>query len=236
MPYHRHCPVFEFRPRIVHRNATELDIERYGIELPSGLAARHAREPTFVTPERMLELLRTLPSEGSGKKLGVVHGLTRAEFSFRFDDFDRQWRKETSGGRPVWVFQGGDAYFEVEIEVFVLEGDRPDPDDPVSERIFALIVEHELLHVADEIEIVSDWMPPRAYADRVVRRHLAHGEPVPDRLFQDWFGRQFESWLKNTLWVREHNRRKSLRDAPAEYGDLERKIDDLRASRNVPSR
>lgn len=232
MPYYRHCPVFEFRPRIVHRNETPLDVERYGIGLPPSLPAEHPREPTFVTPERMLALLRVGQSQRSAAGIGIVHGLTRAEFSLRFDDFERQWRRVTSGAHPAWVFQGGDVYFELAIEVFVLEGDRPDPDDPVSERIFGLIMEHELLHVADEIDIVSDWMPPRAYADRMVRRYLADARPVHQRMFRAWFRTdQFEEWLEQGLWAREHNRRKSLRDSPEEYGALQKQIDDLRASR-----
>lgn len=232
MAYHRHCPVFEFRPRIIHRNETALDVDRYGIQLPTDFSADHAREPSFVTPERMLGLLRTRQAGATGSGLGVVHGLTKAEFSLRFDDIDRQWTRETSGGNSAWVFQGGDVYFEVAIEVFVLEGDRPDPDDAVSEQIFAVIVEHELLHVTDAIDIVSDWMPPRAYADRMVKRYLADAQPVQDRMFRAWFrSNQFEQWLEVGLWAREHNRRDALRDAPAEYAALQERIDNLRASR-----
>lgn len=222
------CPVFAFRPRILHRNPSRLDAERLRIEVPEGLSSEHVREPTFVSPERMQALLRTRGGGGSG--LGVVHGLTRAEFSLRFSDFDRQWRQNRRDASfPSWTFQGGDIFLEVTLEVFVLEGDRPGSGDPAGRQIFGVIMEHELEHVADEIDIVSRWMPPRAYRDRMVRRYLADGRPVDDRMFRGWFrtGR-FERWLKNGHWAPEHNRRQRRRDSPEAYRALQERIDRLR--------
>lgn len=222
------CPVFEFRPRISHDSGTRLDAEAYGIQLPGGLAAEHVREPTFVSPERMVSLLRS--ERGGGNSLGVVHGLTRADFSLRFSDLDRQWRLLDVGcSSPAWVFQGGDIYLETSIDVFVLEGDRPRRNDAVSRQIFAIIMEHELEHVADEIDIVSRWMPSNAYRDRLVRRYLTDAQPLSERTFSHWFRTEhFEEWLKSGLWAPEHNRRQSEKDSPENYAALQDRIDRLR--------
>lgn len=222
------CPAFRFRDRVRHRNPSSLDVEGLGLDLPDGLSPEHARRPTFVPPERMLRLLRN--RRGGTGRLGVVHGLTRADFSLRFSDFDRQWRRTRSGGGPAsWVFQGGDVYLEVTLEVFVLEGDRPSSGDRAGRRIFKIIMEHELEHVADEIELVRHWMPPRAYRDRMVRRYLADGQPVQERMFRNWFRTdQFERWLRNGLWAPEHNRRQARRDSPERYRELQERIDEQR--------
>ena len=107
---------------------------------------------------------------GPGGGLGVVHGLTKAEFSLRFSNPGQQWKQvRTGSGPPFWQFQGGDVFLEVEITVYVLDGDRPHPGDRISNRIFAIIVEHELLHVLDEIDLVSQWMPAQARQDEKVK-------------------------------------------------------------------
>jgi hypothetical protein len=174
---------------------------------------------------------------GQGGGLGVVHGLTTADFSVRFSNILQQWKQVRTGSVPFWQFQGGDVYFDVTITVYVLEGDRPRLNDPISDRIFAIIVEHELLHVLDEIDIVSKWMPSRAYQDDKVKKYLTNAEPVDDSMFRNWFqGPGLGNWLKDGLWALEHNQRAGVRDAPAQYGILQRQIDKLRIqATNQPS-
>ncbi|MCK5439966.1 MAG: hypothetical protein KAI97_08475 [Gemmatimonadetes bacterium] len=222
------CPVFQLRPTVTHGNRSLLDAGQSGIRVPQGLSGDDVRQPTYITPERMLSLLRS--QQQSGNRLGVVHGLTKAHFSLRFSDVGRQWRRVEMGhSRAAWVFQGGDIFFDICIDVFVLEGDRPQGNDSISRQIFAVIMQHELEHVADEIDIIRRWMPPRAYRDRMVRSYLADARPVTDRMFRNWFRtRQFEDWLRMGLWAPEHNRRKASRDSPENYRALQEEIDQLR--------
>jgi hypothetical protein len=97
---------------------------------------------------------------------------------------------------------------------------------------------HELLHVADEIDIVKNWLPPRLHADAFVQRHLSNAQPLDDGMYQRWFVRdEFQTWIHNSVWVPEHNRRGNLRDAAAQYRALNEAINDLRIAQiNRPSR
>ena len=232
------CPVYQFKPRISFGNDLLLPAVLYGIRVPSGLASTSVPSPNFVDPPTMVSLLRS-PDRGHGRGLGVTHGLTTAEFAVTFPNPAQQWRQvRTSSAVSPWQFQGGDVLFEATITVYVLEGDRPQSNDDLSRRLFAIIMEHELLHVLDEIDIVSRWMAPEAYKDDKVLRYLSNAEPVDDVMFQSWFrGSGFSNWLKDGLWTPEHNRRGSVRDAAHQYAALQRQIDEIRIQMtNRPSR
>jgi len=148
----------------------------------------------------------------------------------RFPNLAQQWREvRTSAAVPSWQFQGGDVFFDATITVYVLDGDRPQPNDDLGRQLFAIIMEHELLHVLDEIDIVSRWMAPEAYRDDKVLRYLSNAQLVDNAMFQSWFrGSGFSNWLRDGLWVPEHNRRGSIRDAAHQYGVLQRQIDAIR--------
>lgn len=98
-------------------------------------------------------------------------------------------------------------------------------------------MEHELLHVLDEVDIVSRWMPPEAYKDDMVLKYLTNAEAVDNAMYQSWFrGAGFTNWLKDGLWSPEHNRRKDIRDSAQQYAKLQSRIEDLRvAITNRPS-
>ena len=231
------CPVYEFKPLVSFGNDLLLPAPLYGIRVPPGLVGQ-VPGPDFVSPARMVSMLQAARG-GPGGGLGVVHGLTKAEFSLRFSNPGQQWKQvRTGSGPPFWQFQGGDVFLEVEITVYVLDGDRPHPGDRISNRIFAIIVEHELLHVLDEIDLVSQWMPAQARQDEKVKKYLTNAEPVDDSMFRFWFqGRGLENWLRDGLWAPEHNARAAVRDSPGEYGRLQRAIDALRIQAiNRPSR
>jgi hypothetical protein len=229
---------YQFKPRISFTNDKLLPASMYGIRLPAGLPATSAPAPNFVDPTTMVSLLRS-SSGGHGRGLGVTHGLTTTEFAVTFPNPAQQWREVSTGTAvPRWQFQGGDVFFDATITVYVLEGDRPQPNDDLSRRLFAIIMEHELLHVLDEIDIVSRWMAPEASKDEKVVKYLSNAEPVDNAMFQSWFrGSGFSDWLKNGPWVAEHNRRGSIRDAAHQYAALQRQIDDIRIKMtNRPSR
>src|SRR5262245_683364 len=228
---------YQFKPRISFRNNQLLSAPMYGVRLPAGLPSTSAPAPNFVDPTTMVSLLRSA-SGGHGRGLGVTHGLTTTEFAVTFSNAAQQWRQVTTGTAvPRWQFQGGDVFFDTTITVYVLEGDRPQTNDDLSRRLFAIIMEHELLHVLDEIDIVSRWMAPEADRDEKVVKYLANAEPVDNSMFNSWFrGTGFSEWLKG-LWAPEHNRRGGVRDAAHQYAALQRQIDDIRIRiTNRPSR
>jgi hypothetical protein len=158
----------------------------------------------------MVSLLQS-PGRSHGRGLGMTQ--RRRRVAVTFPNPAQQWRQvRTSSAVSPWQFQGGDVLFEATITVYVLEGDRPQPNDDLSRRLFAIIMEHELLHVLDEIDSVSRWMAPEAYKDDKVLRYLSNAQPVDNAMFQSWFRAAF-SWLKDGLWTPERNRHGSVRDA-----------------------
>ena len=221
------CPVWDFKPNITFENESGLPAD--DIKVPAGLSSSSVPGPTYVTPARMVELHQGSTS-GAGHNLGIVHGLTTAELSVRFADFSRQWVQVSTGtpGR-FWQFRGGNIYLDLSITVYVLEGDRPDPNDPISGQIFKIIFQHELLHVADEVDLVTQWMPSHAYRDEIVERYLTNAQKMDDSMLQHWFrGDHFADWLRTGFWTPERNRRGGIRDAPTEYAALQEQINALR--------
>jgi hypothetical protein len=220
------CPVYEFKPRVSFGNDQPMPPEM-GVRIPPGLPAASVRMPKFVDPTTMMSLLNTEPG-GHGPGLAVVHGLTVTEFAVTFPN-PQQWRQVRTGAFPSWQFQGGDVFLDAKITVYVLEGDRPQANDDLTRKIFSIIMEHELLHVLDEIEIVSRWMAPEAYKDDKVLKYLSNAEPVDDSMFKYWFqGSHFTDWLSNELWAPEHNRRKHIRDDAHALATYRNEIQDLR--------
>jgi hypothetical protein len=233
------CPRYAFKPRIRHRQDLLLPAGLFGVTSPPGLASTDIRTPHYINPAAMIQRLRRPDTSNHSGGLGVVHGLTQATLSVQFPDLARQWQPVSGpGGRRQWQFQGGDIFLNLDLEVLVLEGDRPQSNDRESVQIFALIMGHELLHVADEIDIVKNWLPPRLHADAFVQRHLSNAQPLDDGMYQRWFVRdEFQTWIHNSVWVPEHNRRGNLRDAAAQYRALNEAINDLRIAQiNRPSR
>ena len=219
------CPVYDFKPRISFGKGV-MPAAMYGLKIPPGLPTTSVPAPEFISPERMVALLKSAAG-GHGNGLGVVHGLTVTEFVVTFPN-STQWR-QVGTTFPKWQFQGGDVVFDATINVYVLEGDRPQPNDDLSRQLFAIIMEHELLHVLDEIDIVSRWMAPEAAKDDKVLKYLSNAEPVDAGMFQSWFkGSGFSNWLKDGIWAPEHNRRGTIRDAASQYAALQRQIDDIR--------
>lgn len=231
-PVPRRCPVYEFKPQVSYRNESRLPPALFGIRVPASLAIGGVPCPIYITPQQMLEKLRARPQHSAGRSIGAVHGLTETEFSLRFADFERQWRPVARGSCRAWQFQGGPIFFELNVGLYMLEADRPQAGDRYGRRIFAMIMEHELAHVADEIDIVSHWLPRRAYQVELVQRHLSQARPVDERSFRHWFleGR-FESWLRDGLWLPEHHRRQAERDSPSQYAALQHQIEQLRNCR-----
>ena len=219
---------YRFVPRVLHQNELLFPAPLYGVNIPAGLSSFDVRPPTFVSFGEMQALLSSNNNTSGG--LGIVHGLTKCDFRVRFSNLNRQWQQTTGlGGQSLRQFQGGDVYLEITLNVYILESDRPVSGDPYSLQIFALIMEHELEHVVDEIDIINRWMPSRARRDQLARRYLGQATLMQERAYRHWFvDNHFTDWLKNGLWANEHNRRARLRDSVSNYAHLQQQIDQLR--------
>jgi hypothetical protein len=228
------CPVYQFKPRITFADGTQ-PAETYGVSIPPGLAPSNVPAPNFIPPTNMTSKLHDV--SGHGDRLKIVHGLTVPEFAVTFPNMAQQWRRIGTGAFPSWQFQGGDVFLDVTLTVYILEGDRPQPNGEASRKIYAILMSHELLHVLDEIDIVSRWMPPKVYGDDKVLKYLTNAQPVDDSMFRTWFqGSGFTNWLRDGYWSAERERRKQLRDTAQEYTTQGDRIATLRAEiANRPS-
>lgn len=214
-------PNVDFRPNLTYRHPLLWPATLFRANVPAGLPSSAIRAPIYVSAE---EIQRLSPS----RTIRVVGGLTRREFAVRFADIQQQWQRVSRGGTsPWWQFQGGTVYWDLNIGVYVAQGFRN------YQNILAVIMEHELLHVFDEIDIVRNYMGPQARRDEYVRRYLLEGNPVDDSMFQRWFrGRGFSDWIRNGIWAPETNRRTQRRDSGPEWERYRQRIDQLmRAAR-----
>jgi hypothetical protein len=187
------------------------DVVTYGKSTPVDLkyASSHclvsslsSQFPFFLPKPQLQALVKTA---------GGVAGLTVPDFSLEFPDFANQWRLLSSTPPRRWQFQGGPLSLECLIKIFVDDRARGRPEvlDP--------IMEHEFLHVADEIEILQTDLPARLKQDSIVQRYLIDQNPVDDAMFQNWFKTdKFQDYVQPT-WAEEHNRRAHRRDSGMAY-------------------
>jgi len=206
---------FQFVPRVTFETAKRLAFADYGITLPPGLAAAEVPEPAFVSKQKIESLLH------SGSK--IVAGLVTAKFSLAFSSLVSQWKQIPQKTGPCkWQFQGGDVFLQSLIGVYLLEERKPQASDSRSKSIFRLIMDHELEHVADDIDIIKKWLPAFALKDDMVERYLGQGQLMDDGMFQQFIkGPKLQAWLE-APWQEERNKRKSKRDSPQEYDRLQK--------------
>ena len=230
-------PAFQFKPRILFGNDTKLNAASYGIRLPDGLAEEHVPAPIFVNYNKILALAK---EGGDPPPEGEVYGLTVAKFAVSFANPLQQWRPVSSALATGWQFQGGDVFLQTTITLFLWDYNQPTATDPVMRhndlrrQRFVVVMEHELEHVADEIGIVSNWMTPELYGDKIVKRYLVKAEPVHDHMFRAWFAHGatgFSDYLIREVWEGEHIRRIGKRDTPKEYGEYAERLSDLNPSK-----
>jgi hypothetical protein len=236
----------QYLSRVDYLNPLLMPLELYPrIRVEPGVSVRF---PAIISTERMIELSRN--TTGQGGTLGTVGGLTEAYFYLEFADFRTQWRPvRIPGARDGhWQFQGGVITLAVAIKVFVRDAYDPGKDS-TNLAIFALIMEHELHHVFDEIELVRQDMPSQIRTHPTFQRWLERQEPMPandfnrlvsgysaPRLFND------EIWLRLDerppgfglealllpIWINGHNQknhdrhRRELQRYQSRINDLER--------------
>jgi hypothetical protein len=124
------------------------------------------------------------------------------------------------------------------VGIWILSLNEPDLDDDLSIQIFALIYGHELLHVLDEIEILS-WLPPRLLSETAIQQYLVQGQTFTygtssqriaevEREFREHIRRRIEGEVL-AGWAPETNPPGGLPHAPTGIRDRQQKVDTLRA-------
>jgi len=175
--------------------------------------------PFFVSAEQINKL-------APANTIKVIAGLTVTEFSLKFTDRS-QWTQVRLGG-PItrWQFTGGAVLLDILISVYVAEGFKS------FKKTVATILEHEFLHVQDEIDVVTNFMPPAALEDEYVDKYLTRGQDLDDSMYNHWFitGTGFSDLVRDGVWVPEHNKRADARDSGSQWESYRNRIDELQRS------
>ena len=190
--------MLRFVPSVRYDNQLLVPVSYYpGLSVPAGVPVY---EPIAVSFGRMSQLAPdkipapaglTVPSTISVKLLG-------------------RW-KQTGAAPAQWQFQGGDLQLQVTIAVYIIDKFRP------VEKLFELILSHELLHVKDDIDIVSQYLPRELPRDEYVKKYLVDQKAVDDAMYRNWFlADRFEKYVRD-IWVTERNRRGAARDSGAVF-------------------
>jgi hypothetical protein len=250
--------------RVEYMNQSNLEQQRY----PRIVVSPGVRSvaPEIVDPARMVSIRnahrpgQTPPSVPAGSYAG---GHTKTYFYLRFASFSSQWRRETRGSTEYRIFTGGTVFMTVALKIYVEEFRGPPPAGtdprwiPTRNAIFALVMEHEYHHVADEITIVNSELASRIRQNPTVERYLVQCNPVPPDVFRTtfagyatprtitenvWFsgatptGRDLEENMLNLYTVR-HNRKTVERDGPnGEAARYQARIGELYRNLTQPGR
>jgi hypothetical protein len=221
------CPRYELKPNITFANSERLAATKYNIKIPSGLAGQKLSAPEFVTYEKLKSLVK---SKDTPKTLGLTYGLVTAEFDISFPAKTTQW-KAVDGGK-YRQFQGGTVNLDLKFGVYLWDYLKPKKQDEIGDKIFAIVMEHELLHVLDAVDVVSRWLPQKAYSDIQIKRLLSKGRPLPEKDYKHWIEKgNLTDWIENGYVNPEYNRRTAKRDSPAQYKAYSAKINALTAER-----
>jgi hypothetical protein len=212
----------EFEARITYKNQKQLPASL--LKLIKAEPGVTIYEPIFVDASGMQALRKSRNSNSQGQGLSTVAGLTVPAFGLSFSDIDKQWTKKDTGGAVQWLFSGGKVYFDIEIAVYMLQG----YDNPP--KAYAAIVEHEYLHVYDDIVLVNKTLPEELLKDDTYTKpYLVDGKAVSDSTFQYVFkGDKYGKWVEG-IWAEKRNEREQFRDSEEEYKRFRDRIDDARS-------
>lgn len=137
---------------------------------------------------------------------GFAAGYTDTDLTIDFADFANQWRCDAG----FWTFRGGDIALTLSLGVHADERTQP----AGKRRCLAMILEHEWIHVQDEIDIVTNWLPGEALADAFVRANVSAQARIPANDFDDRIrgtgngrGSALERRLQRELYLHESSRR-----------------------------
>ncbi|QDU30892.1 hypothetical protein ETAA8_60410 [Anatilimnocola aggregata] len=207
----------KFVGRLKFANSAKVDVGKYKIELPPGLAAADAPQPSFVTRKELDQQL--------GKPRPSVKGVAKAKFSLAYANFNQQWRQiPTKNGPPQWQFMGGEVYFDSTVSVYILDEYKPNDKDKSSVNRFRIIIQHELEHVLDDADLVRTFMPQAVLKESMVQRYFVQNQPMDNSMFEYFIrGPKLQEYFEPT-WMLERNKRADKRDSPEEYNRLMREM------------
>jgi hypothetical protein len=197
--------LLRFVPSVRHENQLLVPLGYYpGLRVPAGVPVY---EPIAVSFGRMSQL--------APDKLPAPAGLTvPSSLSVKLVG---QWRQASAS--PVqWQFQGGELQLRATVAVYMIDKFRP------VDKLFELILSHELLHVKDDIDIVSQYLPQELPRDEYVKKYLLEQKVVDNAMYCNWFlADRFEKYVRD-IWVLERNRRGAARDSGALYEQYKQAI------------
>lgn len=155
-----------YEARVRYRNELLLPTSLYpDVEVPDGVPCWQP----FLVPTAEMVTLASDRANRYGYRANVSldrfpSGYVRSDLDVRFENFDRQWRRDGD----IWRFRGGTIHLRLTLAIYVDERARNRP------RCLSMILSHELLHVADEIDLVTAWLPSRATAATANRLQSVH--------------------------------------------------------------
>jgi hypothetical protein len=189
-----------FQEQVTYGKPTSVDIHFAASHCVSSIVAQQF---VYFLPKPQLQAL--------AHTAGGIAGLTVGEFGLEFQDFASQWRCVSERGIKTWIFQGGTVVLKSLVKIYVDDRFRARSD------LLDVIMEHEFLHVADEIEVLRTDVPARLRQDSIVSQYLIQKRPVDNIMFESWFKTsKFKEYVE-PVWAEEHNRRGRRRDSGMEY-------------------
>ena len=235
-----------FTPRITWKeraNQLAYPFDWFGIKPPRDLPLDFVRPPKFVNSAEMGKLVRE-SARNTPAGLSTVEGHVSTDFQVSFTDPNRQWLtlpgpdgKPPVRGPANFKFQGGGVILDLTLALYILDLREPG-DNEKSLKIFAILYEHELLHVLDETDIINNWLPKRAMVESDVVKYFVRAEPFTYGLQSQSIAEARKEFLDKyigqtifNLWATEANRRTSIRDAPGEYKKVNDQIEKIRYGR-----
>jgi hypothetical protein len=225
----------KFEASVAFEGDAALPLGLYPNIKPPSSKMTSAPTPQFVSTAEMKSLLRVK------KKASLSHvwGLTIGTFSLRFPDLAKQWKKHDDGR---WQFQGGDVNLVVVNKIYV-DKNLVGSDARLDGELMGLIMTHELLHVQDNIDVLSKDGPTELTSDKIFRSLLidaGKGEPgiVEEREYKHWVHDQttdpdgkpctFATSRMIDLLVDKLNEKAADRDSGPSYASYGQEISFLR--------
>ena len=194
-----------FKARIVYKSVDALPAElRKGVTVPAGV---EAKAPIFSTLAGIVGIQqdrgKRFNYQSAGDLSHFAVGYTDTDLSVSFADLSGSWRNDGE----IWKFLGGEVIFTCTIGVYVDERAKP----AAKRRCLEMIMTHEFLHVRDEIDIVTNWLPREVLNDAFVKANLSPDARIPAQHFDtrirgtqgDGRGSDLERRIQRELYIYE---------------------------------
>lgn len=107
-----------------------------------------------------MERQRTYDYRPAGDGLDIAAGFTDTRLTVRFVNSAAQWTRDGD----FYVYSGGTVRVIMQIRIYADQRTR----DAAHRRCLILLMNHELLHVRDEIDIANNWLRTAIEGDAFV--------------------------------------------------------------------